>query len=241
MLFYDDLHPVNPEVLRDRRLLPPNTFRFAASTNSVPLAMTEFILAARELPIVFTDPAQGEGGQIPMAVAILGYRHNDNCMVNIKNGKWSGSRYIPAYIRRFPFAVASVGRTGTMMLAVTMHEERISKSGSRRGEAFYAEGDEPTEALERCQSFCEEYQEHLLLTQELGRALVDCELLEPRTANIELDTGENHALRGFQMVSEERLAKLPERVVHRLHRQGFLAPIYFHLQSMQNWSRLLGD
>ena len=92
-LFYKDPRPVDPVRHGPLSLLPENDFGFARGTNAVPLNLTEFSVAARHFPIVFVrDP-------IPLALAVLGMRRDENVYVDDK-GRWRSGCYIPAYVRR---------------------------------------------------------------------------------------------------------------------------------------------
>ena len=78
------------------RISTPDTYLFAAKTNSVPLASTEFELGCRNYPIVFSS-------QVPsLPIAILGFGHEENLFVE-SDGRWMAGTYIPAYVRKFPF------------------------------------------------------------------------------------------------------------------------------------------
>ena len=235
-LFYENAQPVSPDLLAERRLLPGNTWRFANKANSVALTVSEFMLAARDMPIVFSEP-QDDDMQSCFPVAILGYRPGVNQFVDAKTGRWVGD-YIPAYLRRYPFTTATVPNSDRMILAVSMDEERIGKPAATRGELLYNEG-EATEVLQECQDFCTRYHEQTMLTREFVKQLVKYDLLEGKTASLELGSGDKHNLRGFMVVAEDRLAKLPDRAIVALQRQGFLSAIHFHLQSFQAWQRIL--
>ena len=70
LLFYEKPAPLNVEVhLKARMGSLGNDARFAAKTNSIPLAAVEFIDTAREYPIAFTgqegDVSDCAGGRAP--------------------------------------------------------------------------------------------------------------------------------------------------------------------------------
>src|SRR4051794_30252800 len=81
--------------------LPP----FALRSNALPVSHTEFQLAAREYPIVFTT---GDGGKTFATVAVTGIADGENLFV--AEGAWASGVYIPAYARRYPFCMAIVHR-----------------------------------------------------------------------------------------------------------------------------------
>src|SRR5665213_2753356 len=75
-----------------------DSFAFARDANAIPLNVSEFSLAARHYPIVFTptDPVT--------PVAVVGIAKSRNLFVDAA-GKWLAGAYIPAYVRRYPVPV----------------------------------------------------------------------------------------------------------------------------------------
>ena len=223
-LFYD--HPValHPQVHGDLGLNLLNGFGFAGRTNAIPLAMSEFVLAAQSYPIAFTDEAQTR------AVAVVGLRADENLFVDAQ-GRWLEGAYIPAYVRRYPFLLSEYGEAEGVELCVD------AKVLSPSGLPIF-QGDEPTDlalqALRCCQSV------HLAeaATTPFLSALAACGLFEPRTANVQLPDGREVRLAGFQALDEARLSVLADDAFLVLRRQGWLEPVYAQIQSNQNWSRL---
>ena len=91
------------------RLNSDSTYKFAESSNSVPLAASEFAEAARDYPIVFSmsDPI--------VPVAIVGLKPDRNLFVGA-DGNWDKDVYIPAYIRRYPFILVENSEAGKLVL-----------------------------------------------------------------------------------------------------------------------------
>src|SRR5215813_196230 len=71
-------------------------YSFSGKINSVPLMAVEFPQAAAEYAIVFA----GDDTSLMPAV-ILGVRGNENLFVSKENA-WE-AKYIPAFVRRYPF------------------------------------------------------------------------------------------------------------------------------------------
>ena len=100
LLFYTNAVPVNKERHADLSVKSGKDFGFARLVNSVPLLTVEFLRAAPEYAVVFA----GDGENI-IPVAILGAEAERNAFVK-DDGSWDG-KYIPAFVRRYPFVFAS--------------------------------------------------------------------------------------------------------------------------------------
>ena len=70
--------------------------------------------------------------------------------------------------------------------------------------------------------------------------MVSLELLSSRTLTIkDLATDKNQTISGMYSVSEEKLKAMNSEQVYELHQNGFLAAIYAHLISLNQFNRLL--
>ena len=87
--------------------------------------------------------------------------------------------------------------------------------------------------------FLAAFQNEFVVTQELAAALAKNGLLIERQAEVELNGGAGRfSLGGFNIVDEEKLAALGDDVFLDWRKRGWLAPIYFHLQSLANFGLL---
>ena len=77
-------------------------YTFCRNVNSAPLMAAEFASAASEYAIVL-----GGTGDAVMPLAVLGVRPNENLYITSQGG-WQ-AKYIPAFVRRYPFVFASRG------------------------------------------------------------------------------------------------------------------------------------
>src|SRR5690554_1824054 len=101
MLIYNKIIPLNREQHRDLCIRPgAEKAGFSRTTHFVPLAGPEFIQTARDMPIFFAKDAGGG------PIALLGLREKENLFLE-QDGAWRGGVYAPAFIRRYPFVLAS--------------------------------------------------------------------------------------------------------------------------------------
>lgn len=228
-LFYRQVTVLEGARHADLKLRGDATYRFAADTNSIPLAASEFAEAARDYPIVFSS------GSPIVPVAITGLRQNSNLFVDAE-GKWADGVYVPAYARRYPFILVENKAAGKLVLCFDETAGHFA-NGGEGGPLF--EDAKPTELTQNVMNFCTEFQKHYLAAVQLCEVLVAFELLVPRRADVELVSGEKLALDGFQMVDEDRLRSLPDEKFLELRHKGVLPLIYLHLSSSNNWRHLI--
>jgi hypothetical protein len=228
--FYRRPVPLSSHAHRALRLRGAGDFRFASSTNCVTLAGIEFSEAAKEYPIVF---AKLDGHEC-VPVILLGLKDRQNVFVT-KSGAWD-ARYIPAFVRCYPFVLAS--GESDKSLNVFIDEECESWSDSD-GDALFSYDGAHSPFLDQKLKLLSSYHAELATTRNLARVLVEYELLSEITARADLSGGGKYILKGLHIIDEAKLQQLsPEQAVQLL-RSGLLALIYAHLMSLSNTARLV--
>lgn len=206
-------------------------YGFCRKVNSVPLTAVEFRSTAGEYPIVF---AAGAGTVQP--VAVLGLRAEENLLVS-EDGEWRG-RYIPAFVRRYPFVFSPGGEDGRrFMLCVDEAFPGFNREG--RGEALFTAAREPTPYVGRVLRFLQEYRAQFLRTRAFCSRLQELELLVPTEARYTV-AGRAQALGGFLAVDRDRLKALPGDKLARMAGADELELLYLHLHSLRNFEGLRG-
>jgi hypothetical protein len=233
LLFYKKPTALNATLHRDLKFVSEaSNYQFANATNSVILAGVEFIEACKEYPIVFTRAANG----VAVPAAVLGVSNEQNLFVN-EAGEWD-ARYIPAFVRRYPFVLAESGEAGKETLTVCYDAESESFSNDQ-GEALFDADAQPTALLSNTMQLLQAYHEQTKRTAEMMALLDEHQLLRPMNMRMELNRGDQFALEGLLIVDESKLAELPAEVTQKLQQQGFMGWIYAHLISLSNFARLL--
>ena len=234
LLIYERAVPVNPMQHRDVSIKSGGDFAFAKNVNSVPLMAVEFDPACAEYSIVFA----GEGNAI-MPVAMLGVRDNENLYVD-EGGAWN-ARYVPAFVRRYPFVFSSAdGARFTLCL----DEEFPGVNRRGVGERLFDAEGQRTQYLQSVLNFLQAYQVQFEATRAFSQRLVELDLLEAMRAQFTLRSGRRITLGGFMTVSRARLRALPGDALARLAASGDLDLVYAHLHSQRNFTptaaRLVG-
>jgi len=230
-LFYKQVAALSKERHGQWYIDPEPGYRFAAEANCVYVAGVEFANACHEYPIVFANT----GGDTVVPVALLGLRAGQNLFLD-EDGSWLG-RYVPAYVRRYPFILASDG--SGQNFTVCIDEAYSGFNTAQEGERLIDDNGEQGPLLKRSVEFLRNYQGHAQITSRFCARVVELGLLEPVQANISMNSGEKMSLAGFSCVNKQRLQGLDGAVLQELARQNFLDLVYAHLLSLGNLSALL--
>jgi hypothetical protein len=220
--------PIDPEQHRHLRLGTFSDFSVTRQMHAVFIAATEFPLAALDFTIVFVDL-----GGTPSPIVLLGLAQHENLYLD--GTRWD-ARYIPAFIRRYPFLPASVRGGERIAVLVDAAWEGISPT---EGEPLFLENDQPAPALQRAMDFIHMFETEAQRTRAFCQRLAEQKLLKSMQVDATLPSGRHMAVDGFMTVDEERLKALPDATVIELHRNGMLALLNLHLASLANMRHLV--
>lgn len=218
LMFYQAPAALNREQHRTLRFKPSDKFKFSREVNSVPLTGIEFFEASRDLPVLFSRGA--DGSYFPLA--LLSLRNNSHLLVD-DEGAWRGS-YIPAFIRRYPFAL-----TDNQTVCFDRDSEHFSEE---EGELLFDEQGENTQALNNIIQFLNQFDGAFKRTREFCLAVAGAELFKP--FNIQILAGDNKPVRleGLHVIDEAKLLEADRKQVYNWFKSGELAWIYAHLHSL---------
>jgi len=230
LLFYQKPVPLNKNDHKDKKISSSGrNFEFAGNTNSVILAGVEFSEAGKEYPIVFA-----QAGENIIPVALLGLRNEENLYVSEDDGSWD-ARYIPAFVRRYPFVLAETGEAGQRVVCI---DEAFDGFNDDEGEPLF-DGEETTPILQQAMEFLEEYQKQYIRTEAFVQRLRENDLLMALNARVDMVDGQQFGLTGLLAVDERKLLQMPDDRALALFRSGELSWIYCHLMSLGCMGRLI--
>ncbi|MEO5881898.1 MAG: SapC family protein [Caldimonas sp.] len=226
---------LDPALHRHRKVLPLTDYSIAREIHAVPITATEFAHAALEFPIVFvaTGGRDAFGRAAMTPAALLGLRHGENLYVD--GNRWD-ARYVPAFIRRYPFLTATLPGSGGINVMV---DDAWSGFSESTGEPLFETGDAPAPALRRATSFLERYEHEAERTRAFCERLGRLGVLKEMKADATLPNGEQVSVDGFQTVDEDRLRGFPDDTVIELWRNGVLMLLQMHLVSIVNIRHLV--
>lgn len=221
---------INPQVLdkkqhRDLKFKPVNDFSFAAQTVSVPLLWDEISAAARCCPIVFPLAETPDKAVMPQALLSLVAGHN--AFVSDK-GAWEAGCYVPAHVRRYPFMLAEV-KKGQFAVMIDMESPQVKKRG---GDPLFDEDGKPQALLRKVQVFLKKSQTGVNQTADIVRQLQEADVLVPYRFTVGPKQAPKN-IRGFSVVDMKKVKALSDEVLARWVREGVMALIMAHLNSLE--------
>lgn len=232
-LFYRSVVPLDRDAHRAWHLDQPQRFAFARTSHIVPALAEEIGAACRRLPVVFLPESLG-----PVPVFLVGAAPG-HCALIDEAGTWTG-RYLPAYLRRYPFILGESEGSEPLVCVDAetdlLHREPAADLVQAKPASLplFTEDGHETPLLQERIRLVADYAEAARHTAAFGRMLQDLKLLRALTIQVQHPlTGESHTLHGALGVDEAALAALPDDAFARLRREGWLAPIYAHLVSLQ--------
>ncbi|MGV3492950.1 MAG: SapC family protein [Ramlibacter sp.] len=229
LICYEKPVLLDREKHRRRRILPSRGFAFARKANAIYLAAAEFAEACKEYAIVFT---RGSGGRL-VPVVVLGLRARENLFID-DAGAWQG-RYIPAFVRRYPFVLAELPGQS---LAVCI-DEACPGVNEAEGEALFDAHGQDTPFLRGALDFLAACQREHVRTEAFCRRLEQAGLLTAMDARADLVDGRSFSLQGLLVVDEKKLLALPDAQALALFRGGELGLVTMHLLSLSNLQPLV--
>lgn len=233
VVMYSKPEPLNPQAHGDLGMVSSDApFAFAFAANAVPVQVTEFGPASLSYPIIFA-------GADKAPLAIMSVRPNENLFVT--EGRFDPEAYIPAFIRRYPFVVASNPGEDRVIVCIDVDAHFLTKNG---GDVKLFENGEPTDYTKNAIQFCENFEMERQRTESFAQVLKDLDLLVERKQTIQPSNddgtpGEPIEVADYFAVDEDRLRALPADKLAELRDTGALQQIYAHINSLLNWDRLV--
>ena len=228
MMFYRQPELLNHQAHGSLGLVrPERPFDFARNTRAVPVTVPEFQVAQKSFPIIFSALDN------PMPLAVVGKTDDINLFVDA-DGNWEPGAYIPAYVRRYPFALAT--RSEDQFVVVV---DRAADSVSDEPEQPFFDGDKVTPETQTLIDFCGQYDAETRATARFGVRLRELELLTGQQVSRKNPAGQDEVIANYVAVDVDKLNQLDGAAVEELFRNGYLSAIFAHLFSLENWQRVL--
>ena len=211
---------------------PGSVPEFCKHLNAIPISYSEFSVACRDYPLVFTS---ADAGKSFAPVAVLGIADGENLF--LANGAWDGNVYLPAYVRRYPFCMARVNLDNVEQADRLICVERDFLN--EQGEVMFDAEGKALPAWQPIEKLLQEYENDLERSREMSAILADYALLEPFAMQAQPKAGTPLNLTGMYRVAEKKMEFLNASQTKNLIKKGVMGRIYAHLISIDNFARLL--
>lgn len=205
-------------------------YEFASKAGTIPLVASEITSAQKHYPVIF---ANAEEPQIFAVVSVI----KDRNMFVDERGHWAPYSYVPAYLRRYPYALAR-GDNDQFALVIDSAAAAVTKEA----QFPFFNGDELSEDTNKMVNFCQQMEAERQRTKDFVTRLKELDLLavqEVKAGNPESDSADKAALASYYAVNTEKLNDLSGETIKELHQAGYLSFIFAHLFSLENWGKLL--
>jgi len=229
---FNNLVPVNRERHGSKAIRSIDGFDFAKGFHLASLMVHEFTRAASVYPIVFVEDPNADSFR---PIVLLGLDAGENLFVG-NDGKWQAS-YIPAIIRRYPFALARIEQDADQFTVCVDEDSSLLADDSDGAQRLFDENGEPTEVIERVKRYLGELQQMEVFTQGFCEFLSSHNLFTP--LNMRVRQGQAlKQITGCYVVNEERLNNLSEAAYLEMREKRYMAAVYAHLTSLSQIERL---
>lgn len=227
---YQQLVPVSKDKHARKKVKRIDSFAFASRFQLASVMAHEFSRAAAIYPIVFVeDKEQGEY----MPVVLMGIEEGENLYVD-DSGRWHAS-YIPAVIRRYPFALAATGQANQFTVCIDEGSPLVTDAD---GNALFDDKGQPTEVVENAKKYLAELQQMDVLTRAFCRFVREHDLFTPLKMQVRQGAAVRNIAGSF-VINEERLGKVSDEVFLEMRRRGYLPVVYSHIVSLGQIERLM--
>ncbi len=206
----------------------PNPFEFVKNVKAIPIVAAEFSSVQKHYPIVFSNLEN------PAALAIVGLKEDRNLFVS-EDGQWDPHSYVPSYLRRYPYALAT-GENDQAAVVIDTGADGVTTES----DFPFFDGQAVTKETQDMIDFCQQFALEATKTQTLCRRIRDLGLLTPQTATQNADDGsEPITIANYVSIDPQKLTELSAEEIQTLLKDGVLASIFSQAFSMENWTRLI--
>ncbi len=229
---FEKIVPVNKDVHAHTKVAEISSFAFASKLHVAYVTMQEFTRAAATFPIVFIEYKENDKDEF-RPVVLMGLNVGQNLFVDAA-GKWRAS-YVPAVIRRYPFALTQAGADGQYLVCI---DEGSSLVSTTQGAALFDERGEPTQVIENVKRYLSELQQMEAATNGFTRFLTEHNMLTPLNLSVR-DNSQVKNITGCYVINEERLNNLSDELFLEIRTKRYLPAVYAHLISLAQTERLV--
>jgi len=222
--------PITEKSHKNTKVKSIDNFDFVKDIHLASLMVHEFSRASSTYPIVFLEDKTSDQFK---PVVMLGLQEGENLFV--KDGKWQAS-YIPAIIRRYPFALSKTKEDDKYVICIDQDSEFINED---EGQAIFNEDGTGSEVIERVKKYLTELQQMEMFTEQFCKTMKEENMFTPLNMKVKVGN-EVKNVGGAYVINEERFNSLSDEKYIELRQKQYNPIIYSHLSSLSQIERLLG-
>jgi hypothetical protein len=207
-------------------------YLFVKDTYVVPITFGEFQLVGLDYPIIF-------GGPERTPLAVMGLRQGQNLFVD-EDGGYEPYRYIPAFIRRYPFVFAEDKVNRRFIACIDVEAPMVRENA----DLALFEGTEPTQFTRSAVDFLTGFEQQRRQTEAFVKELAALDLFDNAQITYtqmreDGSQGPPMSLADYIGVSFDKLKALPQDKLSDLMNKGYLGAIHLHFHSLSSWQWLM--
>lgn len=226
---FKSIVPITKEKHINTKVKPVDNFDFIKNVHMTSIMVHEFSRAASVYPIVFLEDQSKDEFK---PVVLTGLEEGENLF--IKNNKWEGT-YIPAIVRRYPFALAQTDEEGRFTICIDEESEFVNED---EGESLFTEEGEAGEVIDKVKQYLTELQQMEQFTIEFCKYMSENNMFTPLNMKVRVGS-EIKNISGAYVINEERLNALSDEKFLALRTKKYIPVLYSHLSSLAQIERLV--
>ncbi|CAA6816274.1 MAG: Peptidase [uncultured Sulfurovum sp.] len=226
---FKNIVPINKEKHLKTKVKAVNNFDFVKDVHIASVMVHEFSRASSVYPIVFLED-QAKDQFKP--VVLTGLEEGENLFV--EGNKWDAS-YIPAIVRRYPFALAQTGKDSQYTICIDEESEFVNEE---EGQSLFNEQGEAGEVIEKVKQYLTELQQMEQFTIEFSAYMSKNNMFTPLNMKVRVGS-EVKNISGAYVINEERFNALSDEKFIEMRSKKYIPVIYSHLSSLAQIERLV--
>jgi len=226
---FKSIVPITEKNHKGLKVTSIDNFNFVSDTHLASIMVHEFSRASATYPIVFLEDKVNDKFK---PVVMLGLEEGENLFV--QDGKWVSS-YIPAIIRRYPFALSKT-ENDKYVVCIDEDSEFINND---KGQPIFNEDGTGTEVIERVKKYLTELQQMEMFTENFCSYMASNNMFTPLNMKVRIGD-EIKNVGGAYVINEERFNSLNNDKFLELREKQYIPVVYSHLSSLAQIERLLG-
>ncbi|GAB3011577.1 SapC family protein [Bowmanella dokdonensis] len=200
----------------------------AKGSHLVGVSIREFARASSAVPLVFI---KDDSANRYHCAGVYGLTEGVNLYYSDEG--WQ-SHFAPLNLQRYPFDVRPNGEQ--LSIFIDQDSDRVNEE---EGVALFNEDGSVSQYMDSRQKMLADLVNSENITQDFIKKATELDLIEEIKLGVRYASGEQRQLVGLYGISEEKLLKLEDEEVVKLHRNGYLGAMYAMLSSMGQLNRLV--